>query len=76
MKNSMFLLEVYYGHTLYKRRISDSIEAIHDWLFDNAVKWENAVLDIVTTDDCHGTICLHNSKRVLYTFKITNIAVI
>lgn len=79
--NDMFLLKVYVIGTtpnLFKRRISNSIGSIEDWIESHAQKW--AVLPVaVHYDDAYGngTVSLKNDPDcVLYKFRTSNIGVI
>lgn len=82
MKKSMYLLEVceksIYGNECpFKRRISDSISSIEDWLNANAQKWVLLPVSVDCDDYGNGSIYLSdNPNCVVYTFRTTNIATI
>jgi hypothetical protein len=82
MNKSMFLLEVYeksiYGNKhIVKRRISDNISSIEDWIKSNAQRW--ALLPVTVECDYYGNGKIYLSDDpncVLYSFSTTNIATI
>lgn len=82
MSKSMFLLEVYvdssYGASMpFKRRISDSVDAIEEWLKSNAQKWASLPIAVECDNYGDGIIYVSNDKDcVLYKFRTTSIAVI
>lgn len=79
--SEMFLLEVFEtssltGAHLFKRRISDNIQSIEDWIMSNAQKWSTLPVIVKYSNYGNGIICLECSHKVLYEFKTTNIALI
>jgi len=79
--NDMFLLEVYAigtAPTLFKRRISNNISSIEDWIELHAQKWAVLPVAVHYTDAYgNGTVSLKNDPNcVLYKFSTHNIAVI
>ena len=82
MNKSMFLLEVYeksiYGNPmLFKRRISDSIMSIEDWIDANAQKWVLFPVSVEHDGYGNGKIYLSNNRDVVpYEFRTINIATI
>lgn len=79
MNKSMFLLEVvdYSTKRPFKRRISDSIGNIEDWLEANAQKWSLIPIEIDHDDYGNGIIYIKDDpKCILHTFSTKNIAII
>jgi len=80
-KSEMFLLEVFDKSSLtathlFKRRISDNIQSIEDWIISNAPKWSTLPVIVKCSNYGNGIIYLECSHKVLYEFKTTNIALI
>lgn len=79
---TMFLLEVYdrtiYGNKhLFKRRISDSIGNIEDWLHEHAPNW--AIVPVEIKCDEYGSGIIHikgHEESDLFTFYTTEIAMV
>lgn len=78
MVKSMFLVEVYtyIDPTLYRRRISENLYAIEDWLETYAQSWADYPIKIECDEYCNGTIKLCSDDTILYTFSTTNIKVL
>ena len=82
MNKSMFLLEVceksIYGNPMpFKRRISDNIDSIEEWIKSNAQKW--ALLPVAVECDYYGNGSIYLSddpQCILYTFRTVNISTI
>lgn len=75
MKKFMFLVEVYdCNNVLFKRRISDNITSIEEWLDDVAQNW--VLLPIEVEHDGYGNgkvVLAGNHDIVVYTFSTHNI---
>lgn len=74
----MFLVEVFdksslTGTRLFKRRISDNIQSIEDWIRLTAPKWSTLPVIVKCSNYGNGIICLECSHKILYEFKTTNI---
>lgn len=78
MEKSMFLLQVYDCNcTVFKRRISDNLSSIEDWVSENAQKWAWLPVKVEHDGYGHGKVFLaDNRDSVLFTYSATNIAVI
>lgn len=79
--NSMFLLEVYNvtdpgNRYLFKRRISDSIMSIEDWVNDHAKKWAFYAVDVTHDGYGNGKVYIRGDKTPIFEFTTTSIAVI
>ena len=79
--SSMFLLEVYdvtdpSDSRIHKRRISESIMSIEDWIDDNAHKWCFYAVDVHHDGYGNGKICIRGDKNAIFEFTSRNIAVI
>jgi len=78
-KSEMFLLEVFEksaltGTQLFKRRISDNIQSIEDWIMSNAQKWSLLPITVECDEFGNGVVSLSNDANcTLYEFKTTNI---
>lgn len=76
MSKQMFLLEVW-SDRVFKRRISESISAIEDWIDANAQKWVTVPVEVYHDGDGGGTIHFKGDRScVFYKFSSTNIAVV
>lgn len=84
MKNQVFLVEVYdnFGN-LYKRRISDNLFSIEDWVESNATKWDcpayNWRVEFQWDDFGNCSVVYHITDyecKIAFTIKTTNIATI
>lgn len=82
MNKSMYLLEVceknlYGNEYIFKRRISDNISSIEDWIKANAQKWVLLPVSVDCDGYGNGSIYLsYDHNCVLCTFRTTNIATI
>lgn len=78
MKKSMFLLQVYdCNSVVFKRRISDDLSAIEDWVDENAPKWSLLPVKVEHDGYGNGKVFLANDQNcVVFTYSATNIAVI
>ena len=78
MSNSMFLLEVRNSsNEVFKRRITDNLCAVEDWIEHNAQKW--AVLPVQVEHNGYGggEVYLANSRNsVVFTYTSTAIGII
>ena len=78
MKKYMFLLQVYDCNcTVIKRRISDNLDSIEDWVSENAQKW--ALLPVEVEHDGYGrgkVFLASNRDCVLFTYSADNIGII
>lgn len=80
--SEIFLLEVFdksslTGTQLFKRRISDNIQSIEDWVVSNAPKWSLLPVTVECDEFGNGTVFLSNDANcTLYEFHTHNIAVI
>lgn len=78
MKKSMFLLQVYDCNcAVFKRRISDNLSSIEDWVSENAQKWALLPVEVEHDGYGNGKVFLANDRNcVVFTYSATNIAVI
>lgn len=80
LKNKpMYLLEVFdvtSNRYLFKRRISDNIDSIEDWVMANAQKWVLLPIEVECDGYGCGKVCLYNNHGTIYEFKTTAIGVI
>ena len=75
MLKSMLLLEVFdRDGNLIKRRISDNVYSIEDWLNANAFKWASVPVEVEC--DMYGDGTIHANGAIWYTFHTTSIGTV
>ena len=79
----MYLLEVYQhsifwsNPELFKRRLSNDVSSIEEWINDNAPKWTNVPVQVEHDGHGNGKVYLPGcSDSPMYTFQTSNISVI